>query len=176
MALLSLVWGGTAISVHVFHLYWTACQCKGCSTKKMNCMHSSNSSHLILACLAATQHFVSTESDIGADHFQKPWWFLHVDYSQQAIIRIKPAPFSMLSPAGRAPPSTNLPTCLSAPSQSTFSVLLLALVGSAGSTTGPRVISWVYTCSTGVLNEQAIVLCWALFRDRVHVPNPDWIS
>lgn len=63
--------GGTALSAHVFHPDRTICQHKSCSKKKMNCMYSSNSRHLILACLAAIQLVVSTEIHIGAHHFQK---------------------------------------------------------------------------------------------------------
>lgn len=60
------------ISVHVSHLYWTACQCKGCSKKKMNCMYSTISSHLILVYMAVTQHLISSAIDLDADHFPPP--------------------------------------------------------------------------------------------------------
>lgn len=124
VALLSLVWGGTTISARVFHPFWTACQCWGCSTEKTNCMYPSNSSHLI-AWLKSSILFLLRKIKVLTIS-PKPQWFLHVDCNQQVIIGTEPHPFSMLSPAGIALPIANLPVCLSAPS----SALLLALVGS----------------------------------------------
>lgn len=173
-ALLSLAWGGTAISARVSHLYWTACQCRGCSTKKMNCMYSSNPSHLILACLATVQHLVSTEIDTGVDHIQNPpvferwlhstshhwdWTRFFLRFPQlEELCQVLIPPL-----ASQHPPR--------APSQR-CSRLCSAIQQV------PQPIPGSTPCSIGgvALNEQVIVLCWALFRDCVLVPDPDWIS
>lgn len=76
--------------------------------KKMNCMYSSNSRHLILACLAAIQLVVSTKVHVGAHHFQKSLRVFACWLQSKGSMRIEPDPPPMLSPAGRVLPSAIL--------------------------------------------------------------------
>lgn len=107
--------GDTALSAHVFHPDWTICQHKSCSKKKMNCMYSSNSRHLILACLAAIQLVVPTEIDIGAHHFQKSLrvFACWLQSARQHGGWTRPSPYAVRSWMSSA--KCNLLTCTSAP-------------------------------------------------------------
>lgn len=159
MAWLSWVWGGTAPSAHVFHPDWTICQHKSCSIKKMNCMYSSNSRHLILASLAAIQLVVSTGIHTGAHHFQKTLrvFACWLQSTRQHGDWTRPSPYAVLSWKSSA--KRNLLTCTSAPPQSTSWALLQAQV--SWHTTAPTAISgsqhvgcavwkWKSSCSHSV--------------------------